>query len=383
MNISLDNKRLIIAKIRNGKTFSKAPTSSSLLSYLFEETIKGTDLKEKLIEIDFFRESKNSEKSSPRVRVNVYNLRKKIAQYYENEGKEDACLLRIEKGQYQVMFSMKRAEENSIKKIKLSLYIPYGILFVALLLFAISKIPKKAPALWNSFVMDETKPKLIIGDAFGVMGNTATGAFGWNRDYSINSIEEFYQFCNKNPQFKTNLSPANYTYMTGMGAVASQKLTSLFDKYNTEFKIYFSSQTSIADLKDGNTIYAGPIKNNNSFIHFFNEANRYYKIEDSKLYFSKHPSIKDTIFNLFTEGLVSEYTIVSKYKGPNNHDQFVFFSDHDIGVCSTVEYFTNLDSLQKFTTSYLGNSNYFTAVFMAKGKSRTNTDLKLLLVTTE
>lgn len=383
MNISSDNKRLVIAKIRNSKTFSKAPTSSSLLSYLFEETCKGTDLKEKLIEIEFFGESKNSEKSSPRVRVNVYNLRKKIAQYYENEGKEDTYELRIEKGQYQVMFSMKKAKENSAKKIKLSLYIPYALLFVALLLFAISKIPKKAPTIWSSFLTDETKPKLIIGDAFGVMGYTATGAFGWNRDYTINSIEEFYRFCNDNPQLKTDLSPANYTYMTGMGAITSQKITSLFDKYNTDFNIHFSSQTSISDLKDGNTIYAGPVKNNNSFILFFNEANQYYKIKDSKLYFSKHPTIKDTTFNLFTEGLVSEYTIVSKYKGPNNHDQFVFFSDHDIGVCSTVEYFTNMDSLQKFTASYLKNSKYFTAVFMAKGKSRTNTDLKLLLVTTE
>ncbi|WP_321316917.1 hypothetical protein [Labilibaculum sp.] len=383
MNISLDNKRLIIAKIRNSKTFSKAPTSSSLLSYLFEETIKGTDLKEKLIEIEFFGESKSTEKSSPRVRVNVYNLRKKIARYYENEGKEDACRLHIEKGQYQLMFSMKKNKESAVKKIKLSLYIPYVVLFVVLLLFALSKIPQKAPAIWNSFVVDETKPKLIIGDAFGVMGNTATGAFGWNRDYTINSIEEFYQFCDNNPKLKNELSPANYTYMTGMGAITSQKITSLFDKYDTDFNIHFSSQTSIADLKDGNTIYAGPIKNNNLFIHFFNEANQYYKIKDSKLYFSKHPSIKDTTFNLFTEGLVSEYTIVSKYNGPNNHDQFVFFSDHDIGVCSTVEYFTNTDSLQKFTASYLDNSTYFTAVFMAKGKSRTNTDLKLLLVTTE
>jgi len=383
MNISLDNKRLIIAKIRNGKTFSKAPTSSSLLSYLFEETIKGTDLKEKLIEIEFFGESKSIEKSSPRVRVNVYNLRKKITQYYENEGKDDACELHIEKGQYQVMFSMKKNNRNSAKKVKLSLYIPYVVLFIVLLLFAISKIPPQTPTLWNSFIVDETKPKLIIGDAFGVMGNTATGAFGWNRDYTINSIEEFYEFCNNNPQLKAKLSPANYTYMTSMGAITSQKITSLFDKYHTDFNIHFSSQTSISDLKDGNTIYAGPIKNNNPFIHFFNEANRYYKIKDSKLYFSKHPSLRDTTFNLFTEGLVSEYTIVSKYKGSNNHDQFVFFSDHDIGVCSTVEYFTNIDSLQKFTASYLGKSSYFTAVFIAKGKSRTNTDLKLLLVTTE
>ena len=78
MNISTEKKRLTLDKIRKSETFSKAPTSSSMLQYLFEETLKGTDLKEKLIEIDFFGESKNSDKSNPRVRVNIYNLRKKL-----------------------------------------------------------------------------------------------------------------------------------------------------------------------------------------------------------------------------------------------------------------------------------------------------------------
>ncbi|PKQ64245.1 hypothetical protein BZG02_05330 [Labilibaculum filiforme] len=378
MNISTDKKRLIIAEIRKCRTFTKAPTSSSMLQYLFEETLKGTDLKEKLIEIDFFGKSKSTDKGNPRVRVNIYNLRKKLTSYYEKEGKNDSWQVVIDKGQYQVKFVAKNPKKRLIKMGKPSILIPYLLLFIVLLLLVLQNLPKKAPMLWNSFLSEKSTTTLFIGDVFGIMGTTATGNRGWNRDYSINKLEDFYAFCDHNPEMATNIEPSNYTYTNGMAAFSTQRLTLLFKEYEKEFPIRFSMQSTIEDITDGNSIYIGPIKNNNKFVYFFNKENPYFKIAEDDLLFSNHPTIKDTVFHLNSDGTESDYAIVSKVSGPNNSEQFIFFSNHDIGVRSTVEFFTNTDSIKHFTNQYLKTKTHFTALFLTKGVSRTNTDLDLI-----
>ncbi len=51
-----------------------------------------------------------------------------------------------------------------------------------------------------------------------------------------------------------------------------------------------------------------------------------------------------------------DYTVVSRIPGPNNTEQFLFFSNHDIGVMATVEFFTNEQSIEAFTKKYLNDS---------------------------
>lgn len=165
-----------------------------------------------------------------------------------------------------------------------------------------------------------------------------------------------------------------------MGALATQKIQELYQSHNQKFNVIYTTQTSISEIKEGNAIYVGPIKNNNPFIHFFNEANPFFKISNEILKFNKHPQLKDTDFKLKLYGETQEYAIVSKYPSIGNNDHFVFFSDHDIGVNATIELFTNPDSVQSFTAKYLKDYEYFTAVFKVKGQDRTNTDLKVEIV---
>lgn len=378
--INTKAKADIIRRIRASKTFSKASTSSALLNYLFEASQKGIDLKEASIELDFF--GKLSKGNNPRVRVNIYNLRKKLDQYYTNEGKREKWQVHIDKGQYQLSFHHKSSSTPLYKRIKPQTIVPYAIALIILIFYTLSITPPKKPAIWPPF-LSNTKPcNVFIGDVFGVMGPTATGANGWNRDYSINSLEQLYDFCDENPELKDQLKPANYTYTTGMAVYSVQNIQKLFLPYKKDFNIRFTTQSSIADVKSGNSIYVGPIKNNNKFLDFFNDNNPHFAIKNSRLYFSNHTAKKDTAFALDSEGTTEEYAIVSRIPGPDNSDLFIFFSDHGIGTRSTVEYFTNKDSISTFHNKYLQSNQYFTAVFLAKGKDRTNTSLKLIMVDT-
>ncbi|WP_298369712.1 hypothetical protein [uncultured Lutibacter sp.] len=377
MRLSDEQKQEITTKIRNSKTFKNAPTSNALLQYLLDATLKKTPLKESVIEIDFFGSKEVSDRNNPRVRVNVYNLRKKITSYYENEGKDDIWQLTIDKGQYQIRFFRKQLKSQFTKHFSWSKAIPYAALVMAILALIITNSTPKPPRIWKSFITTKKPTNLIIGDHFGAMGKTVTGGIGWTRDFELNNVNEFYDLLEVNPDLKNALKPANYTYTTRMASLATQQFERFFQHYNKDFDIRFSTLTSISEIKEGNAIYAGPIKNGNQFTHFFNESNPYFKVSRNELTLSNHPKIKDTIIHFNIGEVDEEYAIVSKYQGIDNTEHFVFFSEHDIGVSATAEYFTNKDSIQSFIKTYLNNKKYFTALFKVKGQHRTNTDIKL------
>lgn len=379
-DISDIQKQEIATKIRESNTFKKASTSNALLQYLNEATLKGVDLKESVIDIDFFGSKEVSDKNNPRVRVNVYNLRKKITQYYETEGKDDVWQLTIDKGQYEVRFFKKQLQKQLIKKLNWIKVSPYIGLIIAISALIYTNMPPKPPTVWKSIMNKEKPTNLFIGDHFGISGTTITGGIGWTRDFSINSVNEFYELLEENPELKDSQKPANYTYTTRMAALATQQFERLFQHYNLELPIRFSTLTSISEIKEGNAIYAGPIKNKNQFVHFFNEANPYFTIANGELKLSNHPQLMDTIFSIKSPIVDVEYALVSKYPSIGDSEHFVFFSEHDIGVSATAEYFTNNDSIQHFVKKYLKDKKYFTAIFKVKGQNRTNTDIKLEMV---
>ena len=116
-------KKLEVTKrIITSKTFQKASTSSALLQYLVEADIADAFLKEDIIDIEFFRNKRATDKSNTRVRVSMYNLRKKLVDYYEKEGKNSEWKLIIDKGQYRVRFE-RQIEAKGNKKNDFNAYI--------------------------------------------------------------------------------------------------------------------------------------------------------------------------------------------------------------------------------------------------------------------
>ncbi len=372
--LSDEEKKYFVEKLCKSKTFANAPTSISLLYYLFEATLKKVDLKEMVIALEFF----GVKEPGTRVRVNVYNLRKKINSYYETEGGNDSSRLSIEKGQYAVSFNKqsKIPTKKEINKRRQPLLVFFAIM--GLLMFTLYlKWPKSAPELWKSFFLNSKETNLIIGDVFGMIGKTITGNNGWTRDYSINNLKEFYDFLELHPKLKDSLDPPPYSYVNQMAVTGSVQLANYFSKYNRKFNIRFSSKTSVEEIKENNVIYIGPIKNKNSFINFFNQANPYFTLKDTLLYFSNHPKYKDTIYSFPYRVHNEELAIVSKIKGYNDSEQLLFFSNHDIGINACINYFSNDRQLKKFNNLMLGKE-YFTAIFKVKGASRTDTNIELL-----
>ncbi|GAB3646008.1 hypothetical protein GCM10028791_05200 [Echinicola sediminis] len=368
----------IIDHISSSKTFSRSPSSSVLLKFLTEATLDGRDLKETTIGMELYGKSYEDEKSAAHIRVNVYHLRKKLDKYYDKEGAEDLWKVEIKKGQYQVDFIKNKEDDPASSQTKYGIWMAAAVLvFVVIFWFFNRKVDIP---LWQAYFDNGKETTLFIGDFFGIMGTTATGSHGWNRDYNINNIEDFYRYLEDHPDKKDAIRPANYPYVTGMAANGTMNISRLFHRQNNDFNILFSSQTTIKDITENNSIYIGAIKNGNLFIDFFNDANPHVSINRSMLNFKDEGRGIDTLINLSVgDGSVYEHAVVSRYKGPNETEQFVFFSDHDIGVKATTEKFTNVEWIKGQIGDQIRDSEYFTAIFLVKGKERTSMELELLL----
>ncbi len=381
--MNINDQKLYLKNILESNTFKKSPSSVRLLKFLANATFDKNDLKETTIGLELFGDSFLNETNSSRIRVSIYNLRKRLDSYYENEGKEDSYRIEIKKGQYYVSFKRnnnhKTIDYNKRYKLVLSLIIVLLICFG----ITITKIlyqPKIV--LWNSFFKSEKETILVVGDLFGVEGRNYLGRTSWYRDYNINSNADLFEFKRKNPFFKDSIYASSYTYITGMGSVASKDITKLFTNHQRDISIKLSSKLEYRDLKQQNIIYVGPLKNKNKMIDYFNQTNTEYNLFSGEKGISLKHKKKGTIYPLSTATDNTEYAIVSKfYEKSNGNSQFMFFSDHDIGVMATVEYFTTAQKIKAFTSKYkLGEKTSFTALFKVKGQERTNLSLELIIV---
>ncbi|HNX57221.1 MAG TPA: hypothetical protein PKO30_16620, partial [Prolixibacteraceae bacterium] len=90
-----------LEKLLNSKTFSKPGIYRDLLNYLVNCSLKGEIPKEQQIALEVFGKKMDQDKEL-NVRVYILHLRNKLAEYYQNEGKDDTVILEIPKGKYQV-----------------------------------------------------------------------------------------------------------------------------------------------------------------------------------------------------------------------------------------------------------------------------------------
>ena len=95
--------RELAKRIAESRCFSKSARQRGLLQYLCNNVLDnpGRELHEQEIGVEFFRRDPGYDTNLDNVvRVNVSELRKRLAQYFETEGTAEAMLLEIPKGGY-------------------------------------------------------------------------------------------------------------------------------------------------------------------------------------------------------------------------------------------------------------------------------------------
>ena len=148
--LSLDDARGQLARILSRPSFQRSERMSRFLSFVTEETLEGrsNDLKEYILAIAVFdRDPSFDPSSSSLVRVEAGRLRKILAQYYLEEGKDDPLVLEIPKGAYSVRFTLARRPDSDTEAHTPPVSLPKDKPSIAVLPFEKRSTTERAPFL--------------------------------------------------------------------------------------------------------------------------------------------------------------------------------------------------------------------------------------------
>lgn len=171
--------REAIQRIATSHVFHRATRSRELLFYLAERSLCGQaeELTETHIAEEVFRREGYNPAEDNLVRATVRQLRLKLKEYFETEGKDDALIAELPKGSYNISFKRRLPEQPAITsspllelRTNLASFRPRSALFVALVLFAVCSaaaaivLGVRHPAAQVALKHEPTLMKMLLTD---------------------------------------------------------------------------------------------------------------------------------------------------------------------------------------------------------------------------
>ncbi len=389
MNFDKDLISRQLKKIIESRHFCKSRISCDLLEYLINATLEEKSPKEFTIGIELFGKKYGEEtKPDANIRVYIHNLRKKLDDYYKDEGSKDPLVFEIEKGKYKVSFISRK--DIKLKKQR-SYFYPFLISLLLLsgtiYLYLNSERKESNPwgdlPVWQDFADDNKKNMLVLGDYFVFSGLLPTGNVGIYRDFSINSEVEYEHLLDKNPELVQSLTKSPLTYLSKMAAFCQNNIQKVFAKTGTEIVVKLSSDIQPTDLKEYNIIFIGNYKNLGLFDNIVRELHFGFGISSgsSQYIFPSDPCAE--VYAPENDNLKqTDYSLVIYTEGYNKNRYLFFLCTQDIGNISTVGQMTNPGFMEQFSKNQLKplGKEYFKALFKVDGINKTDLSFELLKV---
>lgn len=388
----IQDKNLInklLSKITSSRHFVKSKISCDLLTYLVDASLEGKKPKEYTIGVDLFgKKYEDSEKQDSNIRVYIHNVRKKLKDYYADEGSKDPIIFVVEKGKYRVRFDSPKNHRPATNNLFLVPFLASlgALIIVGFLLYQKyreqNNVWQDLP-VWQKFAENEKSTLLVLGDYFVFNGLLPTGNTGIFRDFSINSEVEYEHFLDKNPELIKTLSKSRLTYLSKMAAFCQSHIYKVFAQTKGDIDIKLSSDLQPDDLKNYNIIFVGNYKNMGLFENIVKDMNFSYGISNTttQYIFSYDPCAE--IFQPDYEANKEiDYALVINIEGFSGNQFLLFLSTQDIGNISVVNQLTNPDYLRQFQNEQLKetDANNFKALYKVEGINKTDLSFELIRV---
>ncbi len=389
MDKNLINKYL--QKILQSRQFSKSKISCDLLGYLVNASIENKNPKEYTIGIELFGKNYGDEvKQDSNIRVYIHNMRKKLHEYYEEEGSKDAVVFVLERGKYKIHFkTRKEYESGKPKTFFYSFLVSLGLTAIFAGLFFLKgsdredEYPWKGLPVWQEFADNGKGTLLVLGDYFVFSGTLPSGKEGIYRDFSINSAEDFEKLLNEKPELGKTVSRSHLTYLSKMSVFCESDIYKVFARTGADIQVKLLSDIQPSDLKSNNIIFIGNYKNMGIFGNVIREMKFSFGIANSSIQyiFSNDPCAQ--VYEAPGDGLTEEdFALVVHTPGYDGNRFLFFLSSRDIGNISIVSQLTNPVYLEQFAEEQLKplKKSDFKALYKVQGINKTDLSFELIRV---
>lgn len=365
-------------KISRSETFAKSPRSIRLLKFLVKKALNNEDVKEDILGLELFKSKYNPNQKDSKVRVYMYNLRNKLAEYYANEGFADEIVFEIQKGQYNLKFVNREIELKQLtrrKKNRILITTLSSALLLSTAIFFFSEKRKEKPC-WDYFFNSAENTICIISDHFVVLQDVDSEYVRVEHIEGVNNEAQLAKYLMKNSDEKVRIP--DFTFLTKMAPIVIQSLTKWFVKHNRDFEVLMESEFSYENMRKNNIIFVGQHKTMSDSKELFLKESRVFKVLSDGFLMNSDTS---KIYGTRIDGMNRiEYTMVSFVPSGNKREVLFFTSNHDVGVMATVSNFTDEKWLKRFYSDFPKGVKYFNALYEVKGIKRTELNCKLIAI---
>lgn len=389
-DISLPEKEETLKKILSSQEFRKSESNKNLLEYLFETSLKGAQINEYTIALDYFQKGKTFNPSDdPSIRVYISKLRKKIDYFYKTAGINEEIRLQIPKGHYDITFERIDVikAKNYKPQIKFLMFTSI-FLFLILLFYFVKIIPNYSDEknkyisspIWSDFFRNGKPTIIVLGDYFFLyeyLDEMKQRLF--IRNPKINSKNELATFLKNNPQQQGTLNPLEFTYLRPSGSFALFKVLPIFWGTNITPTPKLASELVWSDIENSNVIFIGSIKS----MGILNKLLKKIKLEYlSNPNEEKHSSLvlynnNGEVINEFIptsrnlEESYKDYGIISKIKGAKNNSILLLIGFDELAIMkavNTISDFNFITILKKdVIKDEIPNDFFFKLIFETEG----------------
>ncbi|MFI3320223.1 MAG: hypothetical protein SNH01_05610 [Rikenellaceae bacterium] len=366
--------RVYLDKIKSDEQFVNSPRYAALLTFLVEKSIANEPMKETSIGVEFFnKEYDNSDRSSGGIRVYMYNLRKKLNAYYDNQGREDSVKFEMSKGQYNISI---KYQERIGKKMRRGCVYAAAIVACVALVTLLLTFSNRDSYCWANFFSKRALTTVVLADQVTINDNINGVKVAVLHPHITNQSEYLEYIKRYNCD---TLRMNSYSLYTKAIPFSMCSLTKWFCSHNKDFNTISESEFNYIETNNSNIIYVGQSKTMNISRSIFLKNSKMFSVENETFTVRKEDGkelkYRSSFINKTT---LIEYAMVSYMPLQNGKVALYFVSNNDVGTIATVKRFVDAQWLKEFYENIPSNASYFNALFKVHGVSRNETKCELV-----
>ncbi len=396
------------ARIRASGILARSTHLHSLFEYLYLCHTKGKTPKELEIAIEGMgREESFDVTQDAVVRVYVHKLRRKLDEFYAQQGKDLTHRLHLPKGEYRLVLESResiaedenqtvsttgieavKTSSNQTRKINILLAGTVVILLLVNLLLVLQgrtlfseQTALRNEVLWHPLFADDRPILVVVGDYFiFAESDTSGNVKRLVRDFELNSPTELTNHLQLNPEEAEYKFDIGLSYLPTSTAYALNKISPLLNAPNKTVQVIVASQLTAEALRNSHIVYIGHL----SGLGLLSDA--IFDVSGFAIGSGGFDELVDKSTSKIysnSNGIPGEYTnkgnhlaYLASFDGPTNNRIIAVAGFRDAGLLELTDSITNEESLA--TLSAQKPQSNFEAIYQTSGFGQATTPAKLI-----